>query len=326
MGRGCWLVEAGVDLAVFDRGLHDGPDRATTDACHGVVHRPDLRVARGPLHRRDHDLGELAVLQRTHQRLELGNQVGPQITGRLPRFPWFLAINQHIGQQVFDGGPMPIHRRPPHTGLFGHPQVSDRMPALGEQQPRPGLDAVTNYVLNHGLAEFSLRPAAQALGVTHATLLRHFETKEQLIVTVVEGICADLVTEMTDRVGDLTAPTEHVLRVLWNHLCTPNERRQFLLLFELVAANAREPGRYGQLSTVLLDDLLAPLEENLVSNGHEPTHARALATNTLALIRGLQLDLAISGDREHVDQAMHHYIDMIIASHTLTADSGPAVS
>jgi lysozyme family protein len=29
VGGGGGFVEAGVDLAVFDRGLHDGPDRAT---------------------------------------------------------------------------------------------------------------------------------------------------------------------------------------------------------------------------------------------------------------------------------------------------------
>jgi AcrR family transcriptional regulator len=144
-----------------------------------------------------------------------------------------------------------------------------------------------------------------------STLLRHFETKERLIVAVVEGICTDLVSGMTDRVGDLTAPTQHVLRALRNHLCAPDERCQFLLLFELVAANAREPGRYGQLSTLLIDDLLAPVEQNLMNNGHKPTRARELATSTLAQIRGLQLDLAISNDRERVDQAMFRYIDMI---------------
>jgi AcrR family transcriptional regulator len=177
------------------------------------------------------------------------------------------------------------------------------------------LDAVTNYVLDHGIAGFSLRPAAEALGVTHATLLRHFGTKEQLIVAVVEGICSDLVTQVTDRVGDLTAPTEHVLRTIWNHLCAPDERRQFLLLFEIVAMNAREPSRYGSLSTMLLDDLLAPLEENLTNNGHRPAAARELATGILAQTRGLQLDLAISNDRQRADRAMNRYIDMITAQH-----------
>ena len=33
----------------------------------------------------------------------------------------------------------------------------------------------------------------------------------------------------------------------------------------------------------------------------------------LAQIRGLQIDLAITGDQQRVDQAMHRYIEMIIA-------------
>lgn len=175
------------------------------------------------------------------------------------------------------------------------------------------LDAATNYVLDHGIAGFSLRPAAEALGVTHATLLRHFGSKEQLIIAVTGEICRDLVTRVTDLVGDLAAPTDHVLRTIWKHLCAPDERRQFLLLFELVAMNAREPGRYGSLSTMLLDELLAPLEENFTNNGHQPAAARELATGVLAQTRGLQLDLAISNDQLRADRAMHRYIDMITA-------------
>ena len=87
--------------------------------------------------------------------------------------------------------------------------------------------------------------------------------------------------------------------------------RQFVVLFELVALSARDPARYGALPNVLIKGFLEPIQENLCYNGWNPEESRELATAILALIRGLQLDLAITGDLQRVNQAMYRYIDMI---------------
>lgn len=177
------------------------------------------------------------------------------------------------------------------------------------------LKAATNYVLDNGIAGLSLRPAAVALGVTHSTLLRHFESKDLLVAEVIKNICAELAERVTNPVGDLSIPTGQMLRSDWQHFSKPSERRKFLMLFELVALDAREPGRYGALADVLVEGLLAPIEKNLQHNGWDATEARELATAILAQARGLHLDLAITGDQQRVDRAMYRYIDMITASH-----------
>ena len=87
------------------------------------------------------------------------------------------------------------------------------------------------------------------------------------------------------------------------------------MLFELVSLSAREAERYGALPKVLIEGLLEPIQENLQHNGWNPEEARQVATAILAQIRGLQLDLAITGDQQRVDQAMYRYIDMITAGH-----------
>ena len=176
------------------------------------------------------------------------------------------------------------------------------------------LEAVTDYVLDNGIAGLSLRPTADALGVTHSTLLRHFESKDLLIAEVIEGICAELVDRATGQVVDLAGPTGQMLRSNWQMFSEPSNQRQFLVLFEVVALNARHPGRYGSLADLLVERLLAPIEENLRHNGQNPQEARVLATAILAQVRGLHLDLAISGDQKRVDQAMYRYIDMVTAS------------
>ena len=45
----------------------------------------------------------------------------------------------------------------------------------------------------------------------------------------------------------------------------------------------------------------------------ELEESRELATAILAQIRGLQLNSAITGDLQRVNQAMYRYIDMITA-------------
>ena len=177
------------------------------------------------------------------------------------------------------------------------------------------LKALTDYVLDNGFAGLSPRPTADALGVTHSTLLRHFGSKANLISAIIEEVCADLVKRASDQVLDLTMPTDQILRGAWRQLCEPKEQRQFVVLFELVSLSAREAERYGALPKVLIEGLLEPIQENLQHNGWNPEEARQVATAILAQIRGLQLDLAITGDQQRVDQAMYRYIDMITAGH-----------
>jgi AcrR family transcriptional regulator len=174
------------------------------------------------------------------------------------------------------------------------------------------LAGAVEYVLDHGVAELTLRPLADALGVTHATLLRQFGTKEELVTEVIASIREGLLAELSASVGVIeVAPPAPSMRAVWQQLCEPNERRQFVLLFELVALQAREPDRFGSLAPLLISDFLPPMEASFRNDGRSPDEARDLATGFLAQLRGLQLDLAVSGDQDRVDAAMNRYIDAI---------------
>lgn len=196
---------------------------------------------------------------------------------------------------------------------------SDRSPdgrVLRHQHRRPELLAgAVEYILEHGVAQLTLRPLAASLGVTHATLLRHFGSKEQLLEEVITAIRLGLLENLRDSVGeDPAASPAHSMRTVWRQLCEPGQRRQFVLLFELVALEARDPGRFGSLTSVLITDFLPLIEAGLRTAGRSDAEARDLATAWLAQLRGLQLDLAVSGDRPRVDAAMDRYIDLITRS------------
>lgn len=191
------------------------------------------------------------------------------------------------------------------------PEIDGR--SLRHRDRRPELLAgAVEYILENGVGELTLRPLAKALGVTHPTLLRHFGSKEELVAEVITAIRLNLLANLQASVGDVVAaPPGLAMRTVWRQLCEPTERRQFALLFELVAIQSREPTRFGSLADVLITDFLWPTEASLHSRGLPEAEARDLATGFLAMVRGLQLDLAVSGDRARVDAAMDRYIDLV---------------
>ncbi|MFF7790617.1 TetR family transcriptional regulator [Streptomyces sp. NPDC007991] len=180
------------------------------------------------------------------------------------------------------------------------------------QHRRPELlAAATEYVLDHGIAGLSLRPVAQALGVTHATLLRHFSSKDELIKCVVEKIRTDLFAQVTaDSELQEAGSTAELLRITWRRLCEPKAQRQFLLMFEIVAGKAWQSDDGGQLTQPMLDDVDF-VSGWLRQDGWAPEDASALATLLLAQIRGLQLDLLVSGDRARADRAFEFSLALL---------------
>lgn len=183
---------------------------------------------------------------------------------------------------------------------------------LRYQHRRPELlAAATEYVLDHGIGELSLREMARALGITHATLLRHFSSKEDLLLQVIEKIRSDFVDQLAnDEELRSARPASTLLRTIWKRLCEPAEQRQFVLLFELAAKATRDGGQIGELAQSGLDDWLSVISAQLVRIGYPPKEADTLATLSLAQVRGLQLDLLVTGDRRRVDRAIAALVEM----------------
>ncbi|GAB2687489.1 TetR/AcrR family transcriptional regulator [Nocardia thraciensis] len=182
--------------------------------------------------------------------------------------------------------------------------------ALRFQHRRPELlAAATEYVLDNGVRELSLRPVARALGVSHATLIRHFATKDALVTEVLERIRADFEQHLLGAELQAVESPAELLRATWRHLCRPREQRQFLVLFELVATAARTPDHVGSRLVV---DWLTVIEREL-ARFDWPTETRSrTATFILAQVRGLQLDLITTGDRARVDEAFEAAVAFLV--------------
>jgi AcrR family transcriptional regulator len=166
------------------------------------------------------------------------------------------------------------------------------------------LARVTEYVLENGVSELSLRAVATAIGVSHATLLRHFESKDGLLAAVLDRIRVDLAATVSHVAADPDgqSPADDA-RSMWQALCEPAAQRQFRLLFELVGRPGSADFRQD-FESLFVSSWIELIVERLVRAGWAPADARPVATLLLAQFRGLQLDLLVTGDRRRVDQAV----------------------
>lgn len=186
--------------------------------------------------------------------------------------------------------------------------------ALRFQHRRPALlEALTEYLLDNGVSNLSLRPAAQAIGVTHATLLRHFATKDDLILEVVDSIRKGMLDRLTEELSSHHSKNiSGFLRRQWQYFTTPEELRQFLLLFELVAAHGRSSAHRAEVTNALQRDLVEVIRTPLENQLHVPAEeAMTLTLLAIAQIRGLVIDLVLTADRTRADLAMEQFIALV---------------
>lgn len=163
--------------------------------------------------------------------------------------------------------------------------------------------AATRYVLDHGVSDLTLRPLASAMGVTIATVVRQFGSKEALVEEISRAINEDLLTTLREDPELIGLPPVQTLRTLWRRWLDPSQGRQFRLLFELYGLALRHPEQYRWFTESIVADWLPQIEAPLIGDGVDPDIARQLATLVLAVLRGLHLDLVATGDLDRVDAA-----------------------
>ncbi|WP_156760770.1 TetR/AcrR family transcriptional regulator [Microbacterium karelineae] len=159
------------------------------------------------------------------------------------------------------------------------------------------LQAATDHVIEHGLADLSLRRLGEHVGVSHAALLHHFGSKERLVAEVVESIVGAALAS-----PDIADDDPDPLRTLWRLATAPRGMRLAATFLEIAASAARGA---DDLRTAVSASIAAReriLRDGLVRSGCPESRAAALATFTLASMRGLVADLIVTGDRDRVDR------------------------
>ena len=171
------------------------------------------------------------------------------------------------------------------------------------------LQATIDHVATHGITDLSLRRLATAIGTSHRMLVYHFGSKEALLVAVVREVEARQRQFLADLDGD--APPEELGRRLWDRLADPAMWPYEKLFFEIYSQALRSRPHTAELLDGIVESWVAPIADLNVRNGVPPRDARATARLSVAVTRGLLLDLLATGDRDRVNRAFETYVDAL---------------
>lgn len=174
------------------------------------------------------------------------------------------------------------------------------------------LDAIVASIEEGGIADFSLRPLADAVASSPRTILYHFGSKEALIAEIIAAGRTRLGSLFSDwaRASD-GYDLRDALRRAWSWL-TASRRRAFIkLFFEFTTVGMRNPRGHGRDVGALFAEWRELFESEFSRRGIGSERATLLASLVLATMHGLLLDLITTGDRARVDRAFASFVAAI---------------
>jgi AcrR family transcriptional regulator len=182
-----------------------------------------------------------------------------------------------------------------------------------ESQPRQPesararlLAAAVAIAMQGGIADLSLRELAAAIGTSHRMLLYHFGSREGLLAAVT--LAVEEAERSTLPAG--SAITADDARRFWAHYSDPGLWPQERLFFELyVHALRGRPGTEGFLEHVVTG-WLEPLAAALAAGGTLAGTPQAAARLSMAVTRGLLLDLLATRETEAVTAAFELFLKL----------------
>jgi AcrR family transcriptional regulator len=175
------------------------------------------------------------------------------------------------------------------------------------------LDRAIAYVAGNGFSDVSLRQLAAALGTSHRMLIHYFGSKEGLWVEIVRTVEARQRELVASLPADPSLSPGDAIRASWRHFSDPSLWPNERLFFEIYgqALQGREPA--VRLLDGIVEDWLAPSVEQSVALGLPVELARAQARLSVAVVRGLLLDLLATREVAEVDAAMEAFISFVEA-------------
>lgn len=183
------------------------------------------------------------------------------------------------------------------------------------------LDAALQVALTQGIADKSLRAIAEASGTSHRMLIHHFGSKEALFVEIIRAVEARQRATLAGLSTSADATPEEIGFEYWRQLRNPDLAPQERLFFEVYgqALQGREWAK--PLLDGIVESWVAPLAASLEQSGVSRDAARAAARLSVAVTRGLLLDVLATGENAEVDAAMRLFLRMF---HRQLSDPGGA--
>jgi AcrR family transcriptional regulator len=172
-----------------------------------------------------------------------------------------------------------------------------------EGRRRELMDEALAYVLSHGLSDLSIRPMAEAMGISHRTLLHHFGSKEGLVERVLAEVRTRYLQGLHQQAQRKNYDVLAMMDDAWAQTSRPDRLPFWRSFFEIYAIATKTPERHPEFLESIINAWLPNWIEAMVAQGVPRPRAEALSTMTHASCRGLVIDLLTTGDQARVARA-----------------------
>ncbi|HZG06442.1 MAG TPA: TetR family transcriptional regulator [Streptomyces sp.] len=175
------------------------------------------------------------------------------------------------------------------------------------------LELAYGYVLDHGLADLSLRPLAEAVGSSPRVLLYLFGSKDGLVRALLTRAREDEL-RLLDTVR--AEPGAHGLaeagELVWRWLAAPEHRRLLTLWAEGYARSLTDDrGPWADFARRSVDVWLEAFAAAQPPEHRGTPAGTAERTLLLSVLRGALLDLLATGDRPRADAAVAAHLAVL---------------
>lgn len=183
-------------------------------------------------------------------------------------------------------------------------KASAKRNVAGEERRRELLDNVIDYVLEHGVADLTLRGLAHEVGSNNRMLIYYFGGLEQLVVTALNESWKRFPTptDPTELLSDHTVPLAARLQVMWDLIAAPARQNYMRLFFGVLGLAAYDRERYAAFLESIEKFWIQPLAGAIQAEGINAEEAELMAYEVIAQWRGLQALQLASQDFELVDR------------------------
>jgi AcrR family transcriptional regulator len=176
--------------------------------------------------------------------------------------------------------------------------------AAAESERDRLLGLIADYVLEHGIAELTLRRLGAAIGTNNRMLLYYFASKEQLIAQALMAASLRFPTFAAALSAlDGPGPLRERLDAVWAGIAARENHPFHRLFFEVYGVALHQPGRFDDFLARVGHDWTNLVAGRLRAEGVPDPEAGTIAREIVALWRGLQFDLLSTGDAAEVAEA-----------------------
>jgi AcrR family transcriptional regulator len=180
------------------------------------------------------------------------------------------------------------------------------------------IEPIIGYLLEHGLADLSLRPLAAAVGTSARLLVYHFESKERLLGEVLEAMQTRLRQSMAELLErQSTKRPEQPLKLLWRWAIADANYPYLKLIYELQILAVQNPGTYAQYVQRNAAHWMDFILSMFPASRRDP----AFATLCGAVFDGLFIELMSTGDRRRTTRAIDRFVQIVLDARKHQADA-----